>query len=59
MKPFVTVTHGIRGWFAVLMVWGDECYEPWNSGIDSYKTREGAVIDARSWAEAEGVELQV
>lgn len=60
-KPFVGVTHGMRGWFAVLYVWNEEhggFYEPWNSSDFSYATREGAEKDAKVWAEAEDVEFR-
>jgi hypothetical protein len=54
---FVTVTYGMRGYFAVLMWWndqdGDGFWEPWQTGIGSYKTAERAWIEARQWAEAE------
>ena len=54
-KPFVTVTSGMRGHFAVLMCPCDEGWDVWMSGIGSYETREGAAREAREWAEAEGV----
>jgi hypothetical protein len=64
--PYVTITSGMRGYFAVLMTWTeyDNCrddgfYEPENTGFGSYKTYAEAVPEARSWAEAEGCELKV
>jgi len=53
MKDYVTVTSGLRGYFAVLV--DGETSEPIQTGIGSYRTAEAAVPEARSWAEAEGV----
>ena len=47
----VGVTHGLRGWFAVLY---DEA-GPIQSGIGSYETPEGAAQEARDWAISEGI----
>lgn len=59
---FISVTQGLSGYFAVLMMWttqDDGCgYEPWNTGIGRYATREEAVREAREWAEAEGLEYK-
>lgn len=54
-EAIVTVTEGVRGYFAVLMCWNSELemYEPWNTGFSSYGTPEEANVDAKSWAEAE------
>lgn len=64
--PYVTITHGMRGFFAVLMTWSDDgdgssegFYEPFNTGFESYKTYEDAIPEARSWAFAEECELRV
>lgn len=60
-EPFVTVALGMRGYFAVLMVWNEDLggfWEPENSGYGSYKTREAAFPEAREWAEAEEVEFK-
>lgn len=60
--PFISVSRGMSGYFAVLMAWttqDDECgYEPWNTGFGRYATREEAVREAREWAEAEGLEFK-
>lgn len=59
---YVTVTYGLRGYFAVLMAWNPDhggFYEPWNSADFSHRTRAAAVVDAREWALAEGVECRV
>lgn len=62
-KPYVTVTHGMRGYFAVLLMWNDEIpgcgfYEPWNTSDFSYRTAAEAVPDAKAWAEAEDIEYR-
>lgn len=58
-SPFVTISHGLRGWFAVIMWWNAEdgpgFWEPWQSGIGSYKTPQLARTEAVIWAKAEGL----
>lgn len=61
--PYVTVYHSVGGWRAVLMAWVEYpddfgWYEPWNSWFGQ-PSREAAVRDARSWAEAEGIACRV
>lgn len=51
MSSYVTVTSGLRGYFAVLIV--DD--EPWQTGVGSYRTEVEAVPEAESWAKAEDV----
>lgn len=57
---YVSVTSGMRGFFAVLLTWDAEgrFYEPWNTGIGSYESSEEAAVEARQWAEAEGLEYR-
>ena len=58
---YVTVTHGMSGFFAVLVWWNAELgdgpddgfWEPWNTGIGRYKTSHEAAVEAEQWAEAE------
>lgn len=58
-KPYVTVTSGLRGYFAVLMWWNPEGFwEPWNTSDFSSSKYEDAVQDARDWAQAEGIEYR-
>ena len=58
-KPYVTVTHGIRGYFAVMLVWNEAgFYEPWNSSPVTCATRAAAVTDGKFWADSEGVEFK-
>ncbi len=59
--PYVTVTHGMSGYFAVMLWWNPETggfYEPWNTGVGRYPTRAEAETEAAQWAEAEGVEYR-
>lgn len=57
---FVTVTHGMRGYFAVLLSWDEELgfYAPYTSGFGSYATPSEAYPEGRQWAEAEEVEFR-
>ena len=58
MKPsnFITVTQGMSGWFAVEMWYNNEDYadygfwEPWQTGVGRYATREQAIVEAKDWA---------
>lgn len=59
VKPYVTVTSGMRGYFAVLMHWHEDGFwEPMQTGDGSFKTRAGAVPEALAWASAEGLEYR-
>ncbi len=51
---YVTVTSGLRGYFAVLVEDG----EPVQTGFSSYETYEEAAEDAESWAMAEGIRAE-
>ena len=58
---YMTVTHGMRGYFAVLLWWNRDYggfWEPWNTGIGSYDSAQKAEQEARQWAEEEGVEFR-
>jgi hypothetical protein len=54
--PFITVHRAVGGWTSVMLYYDPECefWEPWQTGILYFKTREEAVKDAKDWAEAEG-----
>jgi hypothetical protein len=47
----VTVTQGLRGWFAVLV----DDRGPVQSGIGSYATAQQAEREAADWARSEGL----
>lgn len=58
-KDYITVTRGLRGYFAVHVWWNPEhggFYEPWQSGVGSYDSAKDAAVEAQQWAEAEGLE---
>lgn len=57
---YITITHGIRGWFAVQLTWNSEFkgYEPEQSGVGSYPARAGAIPEAKSWAKDLGLEYR-
>lgn len=63
-KPHVTITRGIRGYYAVFLRWCEATekhpgfWEPLNTGVGSYETAEEAAPEAIMWADAEGVEYR-
>jgi len=56
-EPYVSITNGMRGWFAVLLIWVDDmgCHTPWNTGVLSFETADFAIRDAKIWAESEAI----
>ena len=58
--PYITVTFGLRGWFAVLMTWNeeDQCYEPYESSPFAFASKEGAFMNARYWAQCEQLAVE-
>lgn len=59
-KSFITTTKGGSGYFAVQMWWAPEhggFWEPWQTGLGRFATQEEAEVEARDWAEAEGLEF--
>lgn len=58
---FVTVMHGMRGYFPVLVVWNTDFggfYEPEQSGPASFADAKDAAAAARAWARDEGLEFK-
>ena len=57
--PFIGVTLGMSGYFAVLFTWNDEMdgFEPYNTGIGRYHDKAGALAEGRAWAADEGLEF--
>jgi hypothetical protein len=58
-KPYITVTEGMRGFFAVYLVWNDDhdgFYEPEQTGCGSYDNPDEAAQEARWWARDEDVD---
>jgi hypothetical protein len=59
--PFVTVSYGMSGFYAIVLAWRDEYggfYEPWSTGYGRYRTREAAEIEALVIAECEELEYR-
>ena len=63
-KPYITVTSGMSGNFAVMLWWNDEdknlggFWEPYLTGIGRYKNVADAIAEGRQWAEAEELEFK-
>ena len=59
-RAYVSVTHGMRGFFCVLLTWDEECgcHTPWTTGFGSFATSKEAHPEGRSWAAAEGIEFR-
>lgn len=58
-KDYITVTRGMRGYFAVHVTWNLEGFwEPQQSGVGSYATAEEAEVEAKMWARSEGLEFK-
>lgn len=59
-SDYITVTHGMSGYFAVHMWWNNEedCgsfWEPWNTGIGRYGNISPAIEEGKDWAASEGI----
>jgi hypothetical protein len=52
-KPYITVTRGMAGYFAVMITYEDGFPEPWETGAGRYATEEEAVQEAVGWARDE------
>lgn len=57
-EPFITVSSGMSGYFAVMMAWDGDGYEPWDTGIGRYPEKSGAVREAMQWALDEELEYK-
>lgn len=61
-KPaFITVMHGLIGYFAVLVSWNEDLdgfYEPYQTGPGRYRDAKEAAKEARAWARDEGLEFR-
>ena len=62
-KNFITTTQGMSGFFAVHMWYNEEdpefkFWEPYDTGMGRYSTREEAVAEAQDWAEMSGMEYR-
>jgi hypothetical protein len=50
---YITVTHGMSGYFAVLIDDSEGFPEPVQTGIGRYRTSEEARKEGQAWAKAE------
>jgi hypothetical protein len=53
--PYITVTKGMSGWFAVMIVDTDGLPEPECTGIGRYALQSKAIAEGRFWAELDGI----
>lgn len=63
VKNFITTTQGMSGFFAVHMWLNEEedfgaFWEPYDTGMGRYATREEAIIEALQWAEEMEIEYR-
>jgi hypothetical protein len=59
--PYITVTEGMSGHFAVMVAWNSDLggfYEPWETGVGRYATKQEAELEAQQWAADEEVEYR-
>jgi hypothetical protein len=67
-EAFISVYKPIAGYKAIMYWLNDECeeingtpmpkfWEPWNTGVSGYTTREAAIAEAAIWAESEELAL--
>lgn len=59
--PYITVTMGMSGHFAVMIWWNPELggfEEPWDTGIGRYSKIEKAIAEAKSWAKDEDIDFR-
>lgn len=58
-RRHITVYESLAGWKAVEVWWDPEGFwEPWQTGVGAYATREEALAEARQWADDEHLELR-
>lgn len=59
--PYITVSSGLRGFYAVLVVWEEQggYEEPYMTGPGSYATEKEAVPEAVAWARDEGIAFKL
>lgn len=53
---WISVYRPISGWKAICYWWNPDMggfWEPWQTGDSAWKTQLAAVIDAKTWAEAD------
>lgn len=60
-KDYITITHGMSGYFAILMRWVTEhggFYDIWDTGVGRYPSLEEACVEGRTWAKEEGLRFE-
>lgn len=53
-ENFITVTHGLSGWFATMYWWNPEMggfWEPYETGEGRYATKKEAIAEGIAWAD--------
>lgn len=60
-EPYITVTSGMSGWFAILVSWDPECGEmlPDTTGMGRYRSRREAIAEGQTWAAAEELKFEL
>ena len=56
--PCITVTSGLSGWFAVMLVWNNDFGgfpEPDHTGTGRYALQADAIREAEQWAKSDGL----
>jgi len=63
-EKYISVYECLIGWKPVMIWWNDEekdlggFWEPYQTGQFAYEKKDEAIQDAKSWAEAEGLEYK-
>jgi hypothetical protein len=59
MDAYITTYRALGGWKAVEMSWNKEgFYEPYQTGVGTYKTQKEAVKEAKMLAQSEGLKYK-
>jgi hypothetical protein len=59
--PYITVTSGMSGYFAVMVWWNPEMggfEEPWDTGIGRYHDSKQAIQEAKAWAKDQDIDFR-
>jgi hypothetical protein len=57
-RGYITTYRALIGWKAVHVWWNPELggfWEPWNTGVGAYDDPADAIVEAKGWAENEGL----
>lgn len=61
-QAHLTITRGMAGWFAVHVWFNPELggfWEPYNTGIGRYETRQEAYDEAKCWSDSDELPLVI